>query len=1136
MRIQKNKMLGGGGGNSYDYLPPKDNTRTKYNRYKTIILILSWLIAVALGFFVFSMSSPKQAQNLPIDVQAVGIGNASSLQGMSTSGSYELNGNITVTASNWTPIGTSSSPFAGTFNGNGYTITFSGNVTKNYSTSYNYGFFGTTKGATIQNVKVVWNTVDVTGSTSTYVGGIVGAATDTTISNCYVQGTFTSTSTDADASCGGIVGEIYGTSKVSNCVNLGGTITTNTFLNASAAGGIAGFSEVTIENCHSSANVNAYSITSNAYAGGIVGSLKAPITNCHNTGTITASNQSSQYCVAVGGVVGMAATANASIANCYNEGDVTGKSTDSNAYVGGVVGCLEATITNCYNTGTIKGSNQSSQYYVAVGGVVGRAITNASIANCYNEGDVTGESTGLSADVGGIVGYSQATITNCYNEGNVTGESTDNNAFVGGIVGNLTATITNCYNTGTIKGSNQSSQYFLAVGGVVGYATTDASIANCYNEGDVTGESTDINAYVGGVVGYLETTITNCYNTGTIKGSNQSSQDIVAVGGVVGRATTANASIVNCFSLVGSSTNAPSASGSNRKLGGIVGSSEVNIDNCYFDYGTNNGYGAQRSDLSTIVKTKSYYSSSTYWNTSTAYKWDFTNVWELNSSRNESLPYIKDSYVTLTYSSGTGSTSSGGTHKVGTSVEPESTLFSRTGYTLSGWVDNNTGMTYKVGDRVILMQNTTLTAQWEIETYTISFNQNGGTGGQSNLNIEYNSALPNSVSVPIKANNNFDGYYSGGTQFYNGQGTLVNTSYRVKGELTLTAQWIPTLLNITYMNGNTVLKTAQVNYNVAFNLPLATEISATNTGHLMAGWRLGSTTGTLYGMGASVALQENTTFYLEWEPIPYTITFIDRTTTLTTKTVNYGTSYSLPTENEITATNKGYHITGWHLGGVDGQFYALGASITAEASLIYYLGWEANSYTVVFNANAPSGAISTGASGMNNQTFTYGASQNLTANAFAYKFYQFQGWATSSSGGVTYSNGQSVQNLTDENNGVVNLYAIWLKTSCTTTITITLNVPANSNTEIIFNILDGTKQDFTTATQIAVSSSKTITLELEKDKTYTIAITKPFSWQIKYNNGESTTVNFYEFTTSGSTQSHEIEISGSTVPNIWVVV
>ena len=740
--------------------------------------------------------------------------------------------------------------------------------------------------------------------------------------------------------------------------------------------------------------------------------------------------------------------------------------------------------------------------------------------------------------VGGVVGNTDtdASIANCYNEGDVTGESTDSNAYVGGVVGYLEATITNCYNTGTIKGSNQSSQYYVAVGGVVGRAITNASIANCYNEGDVTGESVGSSAYVGGVVGELLTEITNCYNKGTITASNQSSQYSVTVGGVVGMAATANASIVNCFSLVGSSTNAPSASGSNRKLGGIVGSSEVNIDNCYFDYGTNNGYGAQRSDLSTIVKTKSHYSSSTYWNTSTAYKWDFTNVWELNSSRNESLPYIKDSYVTLTYSSGTGSTSSGGTNKVGTSVTPSSTLFSRTGYTLSGWVDNNTGMTYKVGDRVILMQNTILTAQWEIETYTISFNQNGGTGGQSNLNIEYNSALPNSVSVPIKANNNFDGYYSGGTQFYNGQGTLVNTSYRVKGELTLTAQWIPTLLNITYMNGNTVLKTAQVNYNVAFNLPLATEISATNTGHLMAGWRLGSTTGTLYGMGASVALQENTTFYLEWEPIPYTITFIDRTTTLTTKTVNYGTSYSLPTENEITATNKGYHITGWHLGGVDGQFYALGASITAEASLIYYLGWEANSYTVVFNANAPSGAISTGASGMNNQTFTYGASQNLTANAFAYKFYQFQGWATSSSGGVTYSNGQSVQNLTDENNGVVNLYAIWLKTSCTTTITITLNVPANSNTEIIFNILDGTKQDFTTATQIAVSSSKTITLELEKDKTYTIAITKPFSWQIKYNNGESTTVNFYEFTTSGSTQSHEIEISGSTVPNIWVVV
>ena len=197
--------------------------------------------------------------------------------------------------------------------------------------------------------------------------------------------------------------------------------------------------------------------------------------------------------------------------------------------------------------------------------------------------------------------------------------------------------------------------------------------------------------------------------------------------------------------------------------------------------------------------------------------------------------------------------------------------------------------------------------------------------------------------------------------------------------------------------------------------------------------------------------------------------------------------------------------------------------------------------TITYNGNGHTGGLavanSTGtayktANGTTTPTITQPASILINSNTFEKKYHTFIGWSTNSS--ATSSQYNVSYNYDFENDTV--LYAVWQKTSCTTTITITLNVPAGSNTEIIFNILDGTKKDFVNATQIAVSSTKTITLELEKNKTYTIAITKPFSWQIKYNNGEPTTVNFFEFTTSGTTQSHEIEISGSAVPNIWVVV
>lgn len=76
-------------------------------------------------------------------------------------------------------------------------------------------------------------------------------------------------------------------------------------------------------------------------------------------------------------------------------------------------------------------------------------------------------------------------------------------------------------------------------------------------------------------------------------------------------------------------------------------------------------------------------------------------------------------------------------------------------------------------------------------------------------------------------------------------------------------------------------------------------------------------------------------------------------------------------------------------------------------------------YTIKFNANGGSGSMS-------NLSMTYGTAKNLTANTFTRTGYTFQGWSTSSSAtSATYTDGQSVNNLTSINGGTVNLYAVW---------------------------------------------------------------------------------------------------------------
>ena len=71
---------------------------------------------------------------------------------------------------------------------------------------------------------------------------------------------------------------------------------------------------------------------------------------------------------------------------------------------------------------------------------------------------------------------------------------------------------------------------------------------------------------------------------------------------------------------------------------------------------------------------------------------------------------------------------------------------------------------------------------------------------------------------------------------------------------------------------------------------------------------------------------------------------------------------------------------------------------------------------------------------MNDQTFTYDESQNLTANAFSRTDYTFAGWNTKADGnGTSYKNGESVKNLTYTDGGTVKLYAQWTPTNYTIT-------------------------------------------------------------------------------------------------------
>lgn len=112
----------------------------------------------------------------------------------------------------------------------------------------------------------------------------------------------------------------------------------------------------------------------------------------------------------------------------------------------------------------------------------------------------------------------------------------------------------------------------------------------------------------------------------------------------------------------------------------------------------------------------------------------------------------------------------------------------RTGYVFQGWAKSPSGrVEYQPGSAYGLDANTTLYAIWSPETYTISFNANGGSGAPGNQTKTYGQTLTLSSTRPTRTNYNFIGWgtSSGSTSAAYQPGG----SYTSEGNATLYAVW-----------------------------------------------------------------------------------------------------------------------------------------------------------------------------------------------------------------------------------------------------------------------------------------------------------------------------------------------------------
>ena len=178
---------------------------------------------------------------------------------------------------------------------------------------------------------------------------------------------------------------------------------------------------------------------------------------------------------------------------------------------------------------------------------------------------------------------------------------------------------------------------------------------------------------------------------------------------------------------------------------------------------------------------------------------------------NSALAYSGDVYVqavtvsapyTVSYNANGGTGAPGSQKKAqDITLKLSTTTPTRTGYTFNGWNTNNsgTGTNYAAGANYTANANVTLYAKWTANKYTVTLNQQSGSGGSSSVQATYGSAMP-SATMPTRTGYTFQGYYdatSGGTKYYNADGSSAK-NWDKTAAATLYARWTPITYNITY--------------------------------------------------------------------------------------------------------------------------------------------------------------------------------------------------------------------------------------------------------------------------------------------------------------------------------------------------
>ena len=316
----------------------------------------------------------------------------------------------------------------------------------------------------------------------------------------------------------------------------------------------------------------------------------------------------------------------------------------------------------------------------------------------------------------------------------------------------------------------------------------------------------------------------------------------------------------------------------------------------------------------------------------------------VNGATEPSNPVAETYTIVFNGNGSTGGSMSSMTCDRDTDYTLSKNTFKRNGYQFLGWNTNKNATEATYSDQATVNNiaaangSVTLYAIWKANTYTLTYDANGGTVSPASKSVTYGSAY-GSLPTPTRTGYSFAGWYT-----QRDAGTLVtaNTIYTTEGDSTIYARWSDSVYNIVF-NGNGSTSGSMSNMSCATDVRYTLLKNAyTRKGYSFIGWNTNkNATEATYSDQATISNLTNAggtiTLYAIWKANTYKLTYNANGGKVSpaSKNVTYGSTYgTLPTP-----TRTNYKFDGWYTKASGGSKVTSSTKYNTAGNVTIYAHW-----------------------------------------------------------------------------------------------------------------------------------------------------------------------------------------------------